>query len=219
MSRRAPHPVRSASARMLGGWRAGGLALCLGTLLVTLPAPAVAADPRPDKAAAEPRSLLPLAQPLWSELSPAQRETLAPLESRWNGLPLAKKRAWLTLTEKMPTMSAGDRAKAQARIQEWASLTPEQRRMARNNYRLAKSLDRDERLATWESYNLMTPEQRSVLRANGWTSNTAARHAGAPTGLAKEAARPLTAVPVAPTSLAPAGKTGTRPESPRGTPK
>lgn len=142
-------------------------------------------------------SLLPLAQPLWNELTPVQRETLAPLEPTWNALPLAKKRSWLALTDKMPTMDTAERATAQARIQAWAALSPEQRRMARNNYRLAKTLDRDERLATWESYSQMTPEQRSVLRANGWTSNTAARHAGAPTGLAKEAARPITVSPTA----------------------
>jgi len=94
----------------------------------------------------------------------------------------------------MPGMSPAARAKAQVRIREWAALSPERRRMARNNYRLAKSLDRDERVATWESYRQMTPEQRSVLRANGWTSNTAARHAVSPTGLAKEAARPITVV-------------------------
>ncbi|MBU6272617.1 MAG: DUF3106 domain-containing protein [Betaproteobacteria bacterium] len=145
-----------------------------------------AASPVPDS-----RSVLPINQPKWAELSTFQQETLAPLQSAWNGLPAAKKRSWLALTEKMPAMNPADRAAAQQRIREWAALSPEQRRMARDNYRLAKSLDRDERLATWESYQQMTPEQRSVLRANGWTSNTAARHAGAPTGLAKEAARPL----------------------------
>ena len=171
------------------------LILCIATL------PARAAEPAPAKE----RTLLPLAQPLWNELSPSQRETLAPLAANWNGLPLAKKRSWLSLTEKMPSMMPEDRAKAQTRIREWASLTPDQRRMARNNYRLAKSLDRDERLATWESYNQMTPEQQSVLRANGWTSNTAAKHAGASTGLAKEAARPITAVPAAKVATRPRG--------------
>jgi hypothetical protein len=145
-----------------------------------------AAAPVPDS-----RSVLPINQPKWAELSASQQETLAPLQSAWNSMPAAKKRSWLALTEKMPAMNPADRAAAQQRIREWAALSPEQRRMARDNYRLAKSLDRDERLATWESYQQMTPEQRSVLRANGWTSNTAARHAGAPTGLAKEAARPL----------------------------
>jgi len=154
-------------------------------------------EPKPAASVAHGSSLLVLVQPLWSELSAFQRETLAPLEPNWNSLPLAKKRAWLALTEKMPGMSPAARAKAQVRIREWAALSPEQRRMARNNYRLAKSLDRDERVATWESYRQMTPEQRSVLRANGWTSNTAARHAGSPTGLAKEAARPIAVVPAA----------------------
>ena len=188
---------REAAVR-LACFLAGLVALIFAS--VTLPVRA--AEPAPGK---ERLALLPLAQPLWKDLSPSQRETLAPLAASWNALPLAKKRSWLSLTEKMPSMMPEDRAKAQARIREWASLTPDERRMARNNYRLAKSLDRDERLATWESYNQMTPEQQSVLRANGWTSNTAAKHAGAPTGLAKEAARPITAVPAA--------KVATRPRS------
>lgn len=184
----------------------GFIALVLGVMTFALlpcgagaqSTPMAAATQAAPAAASTPRgSLLPLAQPLWNELTPVQRETLAPLEPAWNALPLAKKRSWLALTDKMPTMDPTERATAQARIQAWAALSPEQRRMARNNYRLAKTLDRDERLATWESYNQMTPEQRSVLRANGWTSNTAARHAGAPTGLAKEAARPITVSPTA----------------------
>ena len=148
--------------------------------------PAVAGDTEAARA-----SLLPLAQPLWSELSPAQHEVLAPLEPQWNALPSAKKRSWLKLADRVPKMKPPEREKALERIREWATLTPEQRRLARNNYRLAKSLDKEEREASWEQYSSMTAEQRSVLRASGWTSNTAARHAGAPTGLAKEAARPL----------------------------
>jgi len=176
----------------------------------TQAAPAAAAEPRTavPAAVAEPRQTrpaaaggptaagrpaLPLAMPAWVELNSYQREALAPLQPLWNSLPAANKRSWLALTEKLPVMAASDREAAQKRIREWAALSPEQRRMARDNFRLAKSLDRDERLATWESYQQLTPEQRTVLRDNGWTSNTAARHAGAATGLAKEAARPLAA--------------------------
>jgi hypothetical protein len=160
-------------------------------------APAAAAEPRQARPAAVSgpstagRPAMPLAMPSWVELGNYQREALAPLQPVWNGLPAASKRSWLALTEKLPAMQAADREAAQKRIREWAALSPEQRRMARDNFRLAKSLDRDERLATWESYRQLTPEQRTVLRDNGWTSNTAARHAGAATGLAKEAARPL----------------------------
>ena len=140
---------------------------------------------------ARPRSLLPLVQPLWSELTPEQRSVLSPLESQWNTLTKEEKRPWLSLAARLPGMPPKARAQAEKRIREWAALTPEQRRLARNNYRLAKKLPKEERVATWEQYQQMTPEQQEVLRRAGWTSNTAARHAGAPTGLAKEAAQPL----------------------------
>jgi hypothetical protein len=178
---RTVSPKRPGSRRrLLASMMAGVAALALAG------PPAFAGDTEAARA-----SLLPLAQPLWSELSPAQHEVLAPLEPQWNALPAAKKRSWLKLADRVPKMKPPEREKALERIREWATLTPEQRRLARNNYRLAKSLDKEEREASWEQYSSMTAEQRSVLRASGWTSNTAARHAGAPTGLAKEAARPL----------------------------
>lgn len=166
-----------------------GFVVATTTLIVGFALPSTA---RPADELSRPRaSLLPLARPLWSELSPAQQQLLRELEPVWNGLPATKKRSWLTIANRIPQMDAADREKAEARIREWARLTPEQRQLARNNFRLAKSLPKTERVATWEQYQQMSPEQQSVLRANGWTSNTAARHAGAPTGLAKRASRPI----------------------------
>lgn len=153
-------------------------------------APPSPAPPQAQEAARKP-SLLPLVQPLWSELSESQRKVLAPLEPQWNTLTRDEKRPWLKLAARIPGMDADARARAEKRIREWASLTPEQRRLARNNYRLARQLPKDERVATWQQYRQMTSEQREVLREAGWTSNTAARHAGAPIGLAKEASQPL----------------------------
>lgn len=155
------------------------------------PQPGTGGAPKRDQART---SLLPMAQPLWSELTGHEQQALAELEPQWNSLPAAKKRSWLMLAKRLPGMPPADRERAEARIREWARLSPDQRRQARNNYRLAKSLPRDARVATWEQYQQMTPEQQAVLRQNGWTSNTAARHAGAPTGLAKEAARPIPGV-------------------------
>jgi hypothetical protein len=136
-------------------------------------------------------SLLPLAQPLWSALTRSQQSVLQPFEGQWNSWPTAEKRRWLALADRLPRMDAENQARARTRIAEWAALTPEQQRIALRNYRLAKQLPPDERKARWERYSEMTPEQQQVLRASGWTSNTAARHAGARTGLAKEAAQPL----------------------------
>lgn len=150
--------------------------------------PAQAADDaQPPKRA----SLLPLVQPLWSELTDEQRAVLEPFAEQWNGWSATEKRSWVALANRVPRMSDEARERAARRVREWAELTPEQRRQARQNYRIAKRLSPEKRQAQWERYRELTPEQRSVLRTSGSTSNTAARHAGARTGLAKEAAQPL----------------------------
>lgn len=155
-----------------------------------------AAGPREPVAAASdagpPRpSLLPLAQPLWTELTPAQQTALAAFADQWNTWPAAEKRSWVALADSLPKMDAAKRQKAFQRIAEWAGMSAEERRTARANYRLAKERSPDTRVSEWERYRSMTQEQRTVLRQAGSTSNTAAGHAGAPTGLAKEAAQPL----------------------------
>lgn len=136
-------------------------------------------------------SLLPLAQPLWSELSPARREALAPFAASWNTLPLEEKQAFVRIADRLGTLPADQQARARERIREMAALTPEQRRLARQNWRLARQLPAEQRVQQWQRYDTMTPEQKEVLRRAGSTSNTAAGHAGARTALAKEAARPL----------------------------
>ena len=163
------------------------------------PAATAPAAKRPDEAARtaqrrleSPRSsLLPLVQPLWSELTPTQQFVLAPFADQWNTWPLAEKRAWVELADRVPRMSAEQQSRAHERIHEWAALSPDQRRLARQNYRLAQQLPKDERVAQWQQYEALTPEQKGVLRSAGTTSNTAARHAGARTALAKEAAKPI----------------------------
>ncbi len=139
-------------------------------------------------------NLVALAQPLWSELTPIQRETLSPFEKQWNGLPVKEKRAWVKLADDFPKMQAAQQARARKRMQEWASLTTAQRKLARDNFRLAKAVPSQEQKREFENYQSMSVEQRRVLRSAGSTSNTAAVHAGAVTGLAKEAAQPIPAI-------------------------
>jgi hypothetical protein len=179
--------LRAASAALV----AASFAVA-GTLAV---APAGAqSSPEPTTRA----SLLPLVQPLWSDLTAAQQSVLQPFEPQWNSLPLAEKRAWVALADRFPRMAPDAQRRVERRIVQWAELTPAQRELARANYRLAKELPKDERVAEWQNYRSMTPEQRAVLGAAGTTSNTAAGHAGAPTGLAKEAAQPLPRQPLRP---------------------
>ena len=142
--------------------------------------------PPPERA-----SLVALLEPLWIDLTDTQQKALAAFEAEWNTWPTTEKKSWVALADKLPAMSRDSREKAQRRILEWANLSPEQRRIARANYRLAKERSAKQRVEEWRSYQSMTQEQRSVLRQAGSTSNTAAGHAGAATGLAKEASQPL----------------------------
>jgi Protein of unknown function (DUF3106) len=137
------------------------------------------------------RSLVNSAEPLWVDLSPANKTFLKPFEKSWYTLTAIERKSWVTLANKVPKLSPAEQKKAAAKVNEWAALTPEQRKLARANYRLAQNLNKDERTEQWQKYESMTPAQRAVLRGSGWTSNTAAKHGGSATGLAKEAAQPI----------------------------
>jgi hypothetical protein len=149
-------------------------------------------------AAIEKQSLVKLAEPLWVDLDSNAKAFLQALEPKWYTLSTTERKSWVALAAKVPKMAPAEQKKAIARVNEWAALTPEQRKQARENYRIAQNLPKEERDAQWEKYRAMTPAQRAVLRASGWTSNTAAQHAGSTSGLAKEAAQPLKEIVVAP---------------------
>ena len=164
-----------------------------------LTGPAVSAEaPPPSPPRSEPLRLapprassIPLAQPLWKDLTRAQRQVLEPFESQWNELPATEKRAWSDIARRFPEMTADEQARVRKRIAEWAELSPAQRQVARANYRLAQQAGRENVAAQWETYQGLTSDQKNVLGNAGSTSNTAARYAGPSTGLAKVAAQPL----------------------------
>ncbi len=145
--------------------------------------------------AATGRNLSAAVEPLWVDLSDRQRQILKPFESQWNTWPSAEKKVWVVLADRFPSFSPRAKGRALVRIKEWAALSQTQRETARQNYQLARERGKAEREAEWRQYQRMTPEQQSVLRDNGSISNTAAGRA-ARTGLARDAAKPLSIVPV-----------------------
>lgn len=147
-----------------------------------------AAPGSPPKSKAAPA---PSGGPLWASLGQSERDLLQPFEAQWNSWSREEKRIWVSLAAKFPKLAPEQQAKVKSRVVEWAALTPAQRKLARANFRLARQLPSSERVSQWQRYESMTPEQRKVLRLGGRTSNTAAKHAGARTGLAKQAAKPL----------------------------
>ena len=95
------------------------------------------------------------AKPAWAELTPAQQRVLAPLQPEWEQLDSTRRKKWLSIADRYPTMKPAQQERLQKRMQEWASLTPEERKAARENYQRLKSQPRqkrDEVKKRWDEY-------------------------------------------------------------------
>lgn len=125
-------------------------------------------------------------KPLWSELTPAQQQALAPLLPKWDTVSEAQKRKWLALSRNFPKMAGAEQAKLHSRMAEWVALSPQQRTEARLNFGETKQLSPDDKKAKWEAYQALTPEEKSKLAA----------------GAAKPPATAAAIKPVAPEKLA-----------------
>jgi len=142
---------------------------------VPAPAPAASAPIQPASAAARRASVARgtpasakangkrITKPLWTELTEAQRQALAPLAPKWDVVSEAQKRKWLALSQNYPRMSGAEQAKLHSRMTEWGALSPQQRTEARLNFGETQQLSPDDKKAKWEAYQALPPEERRKL--------------------------------------------------------
>lgn len=119
------------------------------------------------KPAAAPK---PSAGPAWSELEPSEQVALRPLQNDWASIDELGKRKWRRIAERYPELTAADQERLQARMAEWARLTPQQRGKARLQYLEAKKVPARSRQADWEAYQALSPEARKALAERGITA-------------------------------------------------
>lgn len=109
------------------------------------------------------------AGPGWAELSPTQRDILKPLAPTWASLSQNHKRKWLQMAKSYPALPADEQAKMQGRMQEWGSLSSQQRTQARLNFaktkELSKELTPEEKKAKWEAYQSLSDDEKHKLAA------------------------------------------------------
>lgn len=105
--------------------------------------------------------------PSWDELTPQQRQALAPLRPQWPELGDARRQAWLEVATRMPTLPAEERLRLQARMAGWSKLTPAERGTARLQFQEAQRWTPQDRQARWQAYQSLHPEARRVL-AERW---------------------------------------------------
>lgn len=138
--------------------------------------------------------------PVWTELSRAQRDVLAPLQERWNTMGELTKRRWLSLADGFDQLSEDDQDKLRRRMQTWANLSVQQRNQARLNFFSSRQLSADELQSKWDAYQALSEEEKRRLAAKA-----APKARGAATVLRPPSKRKLASVPaanVAPASVA-----------------
>jgi hypothetical protein len=150
-----------------------------GTPSVSTQAPVRAASARLATPKAE-------AKPTWSELSPAEQQSLAPLAGTWRSLTEAHKRKWIALSANYPTMPAGEQARLHSRMAEWAALSPAQRTQARLNFAESQTVGPTDKRAKWEAYQALPAEEKRKLAAGA----AAAKPAPPPTAVAVQPTTP-----------------------------
>lgn len=101
--------------------------------------------------------------PSWTELTPAERLALHPLQSHWNGIDSARKQKWREIAARLPSLPRDQQIRMQARMAEWAGMTPAQRNAARLHFESNRQVPLPERQALWQAYQALPEAQRQAL--------------------------------------------------------
>lgn len=101
--------------------------------------------------------------PAWHELQAAQQQALAPLRQHWSGIDANRKSKWLAVAQRFPSMPQAERDRVQARMAQWAALTPAERGTARQSFQELRNLPAEDRQALWDAYNALPAEQKQAL--------------------------------------------------------
>lgn len=153
-------------------WLIAGVLSCAALAgLAAVAVPLVTNQPAPGPASttlAKParKSVEADTRPLWNELTPAQQTALAPLAGDWNKIEAFRKKKWLEIGNRFVSMNTEEQLRVQERMREWAKLSPDERRVAREIYTRTKKLDASQKSAQWQEYQQLPEEQKKKLAAD-----------------------------------------------------
>ena len=134
--------------------------------------------------------------PAWSQLTPSQKQVLAPLAAGWDtSMSEPQKRKWLEISKNYGRLTPQAQATLNSRMNEWVALSPQQRAQARLNFgktlELSGQLTPEEKKAQWEAYQALSPEEKQKLAATA-----SPKPSGAATAIKPVAPQKLAAVPL-----------------------
>jgi len=132
------------------------------------PAPTAMPTPAPTAAVAQapakPKPLdKPLDKPLWASLTPSQKIALAPIADEWDQADGVRKLKWLEIANRFASMKPDEQARVHARMRDLFKMTPEERRVVRENFTRAKKIGPTQKSEEWEKYQQLPEEKKKQL--------------------------------------------------------
>ena len=107
----------------------------------------------------------PSASSAWRQLTPMQRQALAPLGAQWSALTAQQQNKWLAISKNFTQLAVADQITMHARMADWVDLSPQQRNLARLNFNQLQSLPKEDKKAKWEAYQALSTEEKRLLGA------------------------------------------------------
>ena len=104
-------------------------------------------------------------QPAWVRLNSQQKQVLAPLAQDWDGMDSARRKKWLGIATRYPSMTPLEQQRIQSQMRDWAALTPDQRKQVRDKYKNIKQLppEKHEKIKhKWREYEQLREEQKKA---------------------------------------------------------
>jgi Protein of unknown function (DUF3106) len=193
--------LKTAAAALAG-------ALIFGARAQHAPAPAPApvtaapaAVPAKPAAGAKAPAPKPLDKPLWAALSGPQQVALEPLATEWDRMDGLRKKKWLDIANRFSSMKPDEQARVHERMRDWVKMTPEQRRVVRENYTRTKKIEPSQKSQQWEQYQQLPDEQKKELAAQAASARAKKQVANLPTQ-AQSSVKTVAPIKHGPTPLA-----------------
>lgn len=96
----------------------------------------------------------------WSRLPEEIQVVLAPLQEDWPELTVDQRQKWYDLAQRFRSFPPDEQQRVQARMADWARMTPAERGVARLNFQEIRQISQKERLERWEAYQGLEQEER-----------------------------------------------------------
>lgn len=106
-------------------------------------------------------------QPLWQELSTAQKIILAPLCDDWDAMEAYRQKTWLSIASRFPEMTPQEQRRVQAQMRAWSKLSAEEQIAVRDIYRKTAQMPAAQRKRLrqqWEAYSSLSEEEKEKLK-------------------------------------------------------